>query len=190
MYDQKTKKGYDFSQVASALQKSIRRGLEEDAMYWAVELYNSGFGEYLWKRLIIITSEDVGLAEPDMPTQIEALYQMYVRQAKKTKNSDDKNAPERLFLTHAIIKLCRAKKSRFVDWALIYHFETHDAIQKDIPDYALDKHTQVGRALKRKWRHFFDEGCLLNNHHPIEGEDVYKTMVEKVKSSPSTLFDE
>ena len=38
-----TMKGYDMFEVISAFQKSIRRGLEDDAMFWGVELYNSGF---------------------------------------------------------------------------------------------------------------------------------------------------
>src|SRR5690606_7436177 len=115
-YQSMTKQGHQLFEVASALQKSIRRGLEEEAMYWAVELFNSGFGEYLWKRLRIITSEDVGLAEPMMPATIEALYRAYVDQAKK---KDEKHAPERLYVTHAVLLLCRAQKSRLVDWTLI-----------------------------------------------------------------------
>ena len=47
----------------SAVQKCIRRGNEMEAMYWAVEMFESGFDEWLWKRLRIIASEDVGLAE-------------------------------------------------------------------------------------------------------------------------------
>ena len=46
-----TKKGYDFYEVASAFQKSIRRGLLEDAMYWGIELYESSYEEYAWKRM-------------------------------------------------------------------------------------------------------------------------------------------
>jgi replication-associated recombination protein RarA len=42
-YSLKTKKGYDFFEVASALQKCIRRGMGEEAMYWAVELFNSNY---------------------------------------------------------------------------------------------------------------------------------------------------
>ncbi len=38
-----TKNGYDFFEVASAFQKSIRRGMEKEAMYWAIELYESNY---------------------------------------------------------------------------------------------------------------------------------------------------
>jgi hypothetical protein len=46
--------GYPFDEVASALRKSIRRGLEEDAMFWAVEM-ETRFPDYLWKRLQVIS---------------------------------------------------------------------------------------------------------------------------------------
>jgi replication-associated recombination protein RarA len=46
------------------MQKCIRRGLERDALFWATELDRSNFGEYVWKRLRIIASEDIGIADP------------------------------------------------------------------------------------------------------------------------------
>ena len=33
--------GYDFYEVLSALQKTIKRGLRDDALFWATELYLS-----------------------------------------------------------------------------------------------------------------------------------------------------
>ncbi len=63
-YVLKTKGGYLLDEVVSALQKCIRRGREEEAMYWALEMAESGCGKYLWRRLMIIGAEDVGLADP------------------------------------------------------------------------------------------------------------------------------
>lgn len=177
-YELKTKNGYDFFECSSAMQKSIRRGLEDEAIFWAVELFESSYTEYIWKRLRIISSEDVGLAEPHISSEIWALYEMHKEQAKK---KDDKNRPERLFLIHAIMKLCRAKKDRTVDWALIYHFECHQKMLRPIPDYALDKHNERGRRLGRAWGHFFEEGTLLHREPPIVlSEDAYK---EKAKQA-------
>ena len=65
--------GYLCGEVASALQKSLRRGEERDALFWATELELSGFGKYVWKRLRIIASEDVGLAEPLAAATVRAL---------------------------------------------------------------------------------------------------------------------
>ena len=168
-YQIKTTKGYDFFEAASALQKSIRRNEEDCALFFAVELYESGFAEYVWKRLKIISSEDVGLAEPFMPATIHALYQSYLDQKKK---KDEKNRPERLFLIHAVLLLCRAKKSRLVDWTLIHCWNTHADRHLDIPDYAYDKHNAKGRSMKRGMQHFFDEGTMLVNpgEQPREAE--------------------
>ena len=64
-YDITTQSGYDFFEISSALQKCIRRGMEDDALHWAVELYASGYGEYVWKRLRIMSSEGRGPGPSD-----------------------------------------------------------------------------------------------------------------------------
>lgn len=187
-YDIKTKKGYDFFECSSALQKCIRRGLEDEAMFWAVELYDSGFGEYVWKRLRIISSEDVGLAEPLMPANIWALYRSYQEQSKK---KDDKNEPQRLFLTHAVLLLCRCKKSRLIDWTLLVYWLMHPFKNLAIPDFAYDKHNERGRRLGRSWAHFFDEGTQLGNSADVPGEEEMRELAKKAISDPSRngLFD-
>ncbi|WP_019986293.1 hypothetical protein [Rudanella lutea] len=187
-YDLRTKKGYDFYEVSSAMQKCIRRGREAEALYWAVELYDSGYVEYAWKRLRIMSSEDVGLAEPTMPAQIWALYRMHQEQAKK---KEDKNEPQRLFLTHAVLLLSRARKSRMIDWSLIWAWLTHPFRRLEIPDFALDKHNERGRQLKRSWSHFFDEGTRLHPHAEIEGELEMRRQAMKAISDPSgtSLFE-
>src|SRR4051812_40211977 len=98
--EQITPGGYRAGEVTSAMQKSIRRGLEEDALFWATELDLAGYGEYVWKRIAIIASEDVGLADSHAAVLVECLYNRWLRQRKK---DDAKNAPERLFMVHAII---------------------------------------------------------------------------------------
>jgi len=54
-------------------------------LLWAVELDASGWGEYCWSRLIVIVSEDVGLAEPLMPSVIRALYENWNSIRKRRK---------------------------------------------------------------------------------------------------------
>lgn len=147
--------GYICEEVTSAMQKCIRRGMEEQALFWATELDLSGFGEYVWKRLKIIASEDVGMEENgSRAILIRALYDNWLEQRKK---KDAKHAPERLFLVHAVIALCRSYKSRVVDNALIVFYEGTRA-HPEIPDFALDRHTARGRRKKRGWDHFFTEG--------------------------------
>ncbi len=167
--------GFSCGEVASAMQKCIRRGLEEDALFWATELDLAGFGEYVWKRLRIITSEDVGLASPGLGAEIRALYDNWLDQRKK---KDERHGPERLYLVHAVILLCRAPKSRLVDHALIVLYEgTRSA--RDIPDFALDKHTARGRRRRRGWKHFWSEGAKL--HPASEVADSFDTRAREIR---------
>lgn len=187
-YEIKTKRGYDFYEVSSAFQKSIRRGLEEDAIFWAVELFESGFGEYVMKRIRIISSEDIGLAEPSISSEVWALYEMYREQAKK---KDDKNHPERLFLIHSVMLLSRSRKSRLIDWTLIWAWFTHAFRRLPIPDFAFDKHNEKGRKMGRSWYHFFSEGTLLHPHSPLEKEEEMRERARRAISDPSgvSLFE-
>jgi replication-associated recombination protein RarA len=165
-----TKKGYDFFPATSAFQKAIRRSDEETALYFAVEFFNSGYDEYLWRRMKIIMSEDIGLAEPNFPAVIQGLYQSYLEQKKDNKE----NKPERLFLIHAVILMCRSKKSRLVDWQVIKLWREHDSKDYAIPDYAFDMHNMKGKRMGRGIDHFYEEGSMLKNYVPQEGEEEAK----------------
>lgn len=182
-----TSSGHQLGEVASAFQKSIRRGLEDEALHWGVELDLSSFGEYAWKRMRIMCSEDIGLGEPELPAQIYSLYQNWVDQRKK---KDEKHGPERLFFIHAILLLVRAKKSRIVDNALMTYYGNHE--KREVPDFAQDKHTQKGRQMHRGVDHFFQEGSKLENVANLEDpyrERAWKTM-NAVQGKPETgLFD-
>ena len=62
MFKQKTPGGYQFGEVVSSLQKRIRAGDAREAAYCAVEIEACGARErkYLWNRLKVIVSEDIG----------------------------------------------------------------------------------------------------------------------------------
>jgi replication-associated recombination protein RarA len=163
--------GHRMDEVASALQKSIRRGLEEDALYWAVQLDTAGYGGYCWKRLRAIASEDVGLADPQAAVIVRALYENWLdaRKGKVRAGDEGKADPHargewvsgaRLYLIHAVLVLVRAPKSRIVDHAVMVFYEG-DPPRMEIPEWALDKHTRRGRQLGRGHAHFFEEGALL-----------------------------
>src|ERR1051325_2530335 len=115
-----TSGGYNVGEVASAMQKCIRRGRADDALFWATELDLAGYGEYVFKRLRIIASEDIGLADNSAAQLVAALYASWAAQRKK---EDQRHAPERLFLVHAVLYLAGARKSRMVDHALIVMYE-------------------------------------------------------------------
>jgi len=107
----KTLGGYLNSGCTSAMQKCIRGGLEEEALFWATELDLAGYGAYVWKPLRIIASEDIGLADPNLCVQVRVLYENWIEQRKK---KEDRSPAERLFLVQAVLLCVRAKKSRMV----------------------------------------------------------------------------
>ena len=169
-----TLNGYDLFEVVSAFQKEIRRGNEEDAMYWGVELYESGFIPYAWKRMFIISTEDIGLANPMATVIINSLYWQY---EKLSSNKGDKKKQERLPYVQAILYLVNSPKSRHTDWALNYYFDSHlfiDRKMKPIPDYALDIHTRRGKIKGKTIDDFFTEGSLVGNHQVQPNEIDYR----------------
>ena len=65
----KTRNGLNGDEVISALQKSIRRGKERDACEFAYEMYITSpqFEEKLWRRLLAISVEDIGMGNTNAP---------------------------------------------------------------------------------------------------------------------------
>ena len=111
-----TKNGYALDEVASALQKSIRLGDEEQAIYWALELYETA-PNYTWKRVLITAAEDIGLAAPDVVAQVSALAQAWEFCRKMSYYVSPHH------LTMAVMLLCRAPKSTEVEDAQTYIME-------------------------------------------------------------------
>jgi replication-associated recombination protein RarA len=163
--------GYDVHQVLSALQKSIRRGLEEDALYWAVELYKSNHASLAWARFEIIATEDIGPADFNAVVRIQTLHELW------TKMKKNNNPGDRLFFIQAVILLVREPKSRIVDNANIVFFEGSQE-KKPIPDYALDIHTKEGRVMGRGNAHFFSEGTKLENS---KLPDAYEERAKQIR---------
>ena len=172
----KTVRGFELGEVTSALQKAIRRADEEGALTWAVEIDQSGFGAMLWSRLTTITSEDVGLAWPEGPAVIEALYAAW----KRMKASKSRHHPERLQVIHAVLLLCRAPKSRLVNDAVWATYGHEQPLVDEIPDYALDSHTARGRAMGR--------GDDYRDGYALVNETVPSSYYQRCWSSSNEWF--
>lgn len=202
-YRRLTQGSYELGEVISALQKEIRRGEEEGAMYWALELVPQ-YEAYLWRRLVVIANEDIGIAEPTIFVTVSVLRDQYFEFRER-----GRNGTARLILANVILTMCRARKSRISD-----HFQRTmvdawlNGEKRPIPDYALDKHTKRGRNAGRRDASFWlEEGCLLKN--PGDVDDPYQETAEahwlagrdkapdwerrsqasRKSSGPPTLFD-
>lgn len=165
LFSPKTKNDYPLDEVASTIQKAIRRGDEETALFFALELFPF-YAKYAWKRLQVVSVEDI--ENPNAAVVINSMRDAFFW------NNEGKKAEEylnRIFITKAVLYLCREVKSREAD-----HAQKHiDNIHKSgkllpIPDYATDVHTKRGRRMgKTKGGFFHDEQDALD----MKGRDDY-----------------
>ncbi len=161
-----TKNGYDAFEVMSALQKMIRRGKEAEALFWAQELeaFNPAM---LWKRLMVMSTEDVGVADTNIPILIKTLWDTY-NQMKDT----SKKQPENHILGTAILSLCRAQKSQEAMNAMmtVNWYRKYLNWRLEMPDVALDVHTRRGKKMGRGRNHWYSEGSRLFNKVTLDGD--------------------
>jgi len=157
-----TKHGYDFFAVTSAMQKAIRRGDEKIAGYFALELMHSGYYNYVWKRLLIISAEDcAGIITKEIWALKQAFDMAY--DIKKRKGGG-------VCIAKAVILMCRQAKSRDADHlaVLVYlennidetdlktRLDEYDNSEKiELPEYTFDWHTQTGKKAGKTKREFF-----------------------------------
>ena len=64
----------------------MRRGLVEDALYWASELDQSGQGKSAIDRLTVVASEDASLSVPHMPIYVNQLHKYVTPKYPQLKN--------------------------------------------------------------------------------------------------------
>jgi replication-associated recombination protein RarA len=170
-----TKHGYDHYELLSALQKSIRRGLEYEAVHFAVELEEFN-PTMLWNRLRLMACEDVGPANPLMPVFIDVMQKNYLTEKSKLGENSYK-----LYLVNAVVCLCFSQKSRISDDLLnvVYMEREKEGKTLPIPEYALDKHTARGKAMGKGIEDFFAEGNKLeneafSNHYTERAKELLK----------------
>ena len=169
-----TRNGYAGDAVISALQKSIRRGLEEQACMFAYELYISSpqLEEKLWRRLLTISVEDIGMGNPMAAIMVNNLYQM-------SREFDYSDGDRPMYFIHAIRYLCQSEKDRSSDLLKNICIKSF-AMGKfpEIPDYALDKHTVRGQAMGRDSFHFLNEASKVYPQKEVDND--YKERYAKI----------
>ena len=180
-----TRNGYAGDEVISALPKSIRRGLEEQACMFAYEMYISSpqLEEKLWRRLLTISVEDIGMGNPMAAIMVNNLYQM-------SKQFDYADGDKPMYFIHAIRYLCSSEKDRSSDLLKNICIKSF-AMGKfpEIPDYALDKHTQRGQAMGRDSFHFLNEASKVYPQKEVDND--YKERYAKIleEYDPENVVD-
>ena len=183
-YDMVTKNGYNFYDISSMLQKSIRRGDMDKAGFALKELLPK-YANYVWKRLIVYSAEDCyGI----ITKEIMALKEAYDFLVKSGKGKESGH----IFAAKAVVLLCLSKKNRdacyvacnFMDPdrtlspdEITDYIDLESDVVEEIPDYVFDCHTMKGKrmgkdildmiieeqnALAPKQISFFDNGDWNN----------------------------
>ncbi|MDR3476304.1 MAG: AAA family ATPase [Devosia sp.] len=153
-----TEHGFAADEVISALQKSLRRGLVDNALLlgWEMYLTSAELEEMLWSRLCVISVEDVGLGNPSAPVLVETLYQMHQRYPRPQHDRF-------LFAAHAIRVMGAGNKDRttddMVNWAK--QSMALGEARPEIPDVALDMHTRRGQEMGRDYLFFMREASRV-----------------------------
>jgi replication-associated recombination protein RarA len=175
-----TKNGRAFDEVASLLQKSLRRG-DITMAACAVNELIPRYANYCWNRLLTISAEDCAGV---ITGEIVALYDAW---AKVNQGKSDKSKG-RIFFAKAIVLLAQARHSRDADElnilvvdrlpdevfdAAIAACESifdADAADFEIPAYVYDCHTRRGKRMGKTKGQFIRE----------ERDDL---------ANPTTLFE-
>lgn len=166
-----TKGGLPAMACISALQKAIRRGLEREAMEFAVELIHTSkaFHTMVCNRLEVICHEDLDtLAAPEVfPFVVASLAASRERYSKSIGEA-------RLMVGNAIRIMCASPKSRAgCHFAAAIRLRSMlEGFAPELPDFALDMHTMQGKAMGRGLDHFRSEGAKLTP--PPTAADPYE----------------
>lgn len=125
----------------SAMQKAIRRGMEREAMEFAVELIHTSkaFHSMVCKRLEVISHEDIST---DADPTIVVFVATAVAQAMRWYDPDKLGA-SRMAIGNAIRLMCRAAKSREGD-----HFAIAVGLRAELEGFVPvgERHAHAGRS--------------------------------------------
>jgi replication-associated recombination protein RarA len=175
----RTVNGYAADELFSVLQKSIRRGMVENAGIVAYEMFASGadFEEQTWRRLEIISVEDVGFGCLEAPIIIHMLNDFRMRAAE--------GSPDRLiYLIHAVRLLALSPKDRSADEMQNWLRRAVDsgAIRPEVFDDAIDMHTQRGQEMGRDFLHWYKNGARVENELPDRDQTYRLRLLQMLES--------
>jgi putative ATPase len=153
------RQGEDHYNLASALIKSIRNSDADAGLYWLARLIEGGADPmFIARRLCILASEDVGLADPHALTQAAAAADVVHKIG----------LPEGLYpLSQAVVYLATAPKSNAIKVA--YHAAAEDARQtarEPVPPHLRNAVTNLMKMLG------YGEGYRYVHDDPAAREEM------------------
>jgi putative ATPase len=138
-YDRDQDEHYD---TISAFIKSLRGSDPDAALYWMAKMLHAGEDpRFLFRRMLILSCEDVGLADPQAIVVVNAAAEAFERVGMPEGN---------YFLSHACLYLATAPKSNTAGaiFPAIAHIEEHGT--GPVPDHLRDKTSNAMQARHNK----------------------------------------
>lgn len=167
LYDKGGDAHYD---VISAFIKSIRGSDPDAALYWLAKMLVAGEDpRFIFRRMLISASEDIGLAASEVLTQVVSASQAF----------DYVGMPEgRFHLTQACLILCNAPKSNstmgvFDALKSVLH-EENDDVPNHLKDNSRDGE-DLGHGKGYKYPHAFEDHWVEQQYLPdgLKGRVFY-----------------
>lgn len=157
------KDGDNHYDILSAFQKSIRGSDADAAIFYLAMLIKGGDIKSICRRLLVIASEDIGLAYPQAISIVKAC----------TDSALELGLPEgRIPLAEAVILLATAPKSNSAITAIDKALGDLDSMNVGaIPDYLKDGHYEgakkLGRMQNYKYPHDYKNNYVKQEYLPL-----------------------
>lgn len=174
--------------VISALQKSVRGSDPDAAVYYLARLLEAGDMLSACRRLLVIASEDVGLAYPQaisiVKSCVDSALQLGMPEA-------------RIPLAEAVILLATSPKSNSAICAIDSAIsDIRNGLGGDIPAYLRDAHysgaEKLGRGLTYKYPHSYPNHWVKQQYLPdeIKNKKYYEFGDNKVEKTTEKYWNE
>jgi putative ATPase len=170
----------DHYDTVSALIKSLRGSDIDAGLYWLARMLEAGEDpRFIARRLVILASEDIGMADSQALLVAEAAARAV----------DFVGLPEaQLNLAHAVVYLAGAPKSNRVTIALSRAREDARRRGGEVPVHLRDAHyggaSELGHGAGYRYPHDDPSGWVDQRHRPPEVEDnVYYEPTERDEGS-------
>lgn len=178
VYDLKGDSHYD---LLSAFQKSIRGSDPDASLHYLARLAKSGDLKSICRRLLVIASEDIGLAYPNAITIVKSCVDSALQLG----------FPEaKIPLSQAVILLSMSPKSNSaIEGITLAERDLQEMFVSDVPLHLKDSHYSGAKNLKRgidyKYPHDFKGGYVKQEYLPktLRGRIYYKAKENKFEKA-------
>ncbi len=158
LYDKQGDAHFD---TISAFIKSLRGSDPDAALFWLARMVEAGESpRYIFRRMLIAASEDVGLADPQAIVVVEACAASFERVG----------LPEGLyFLAQAVLYLAAAEKSNSVNAYFKAQNLVRSSQKQDVPSHLRDSHRDSNAfsdGVGYKYPHTYPDNWVSQQYLP------------------------